>query len=363
MMAEPLKNLYNETFFKDLSRKLKTEIPDFNEVDFQQKIFDSEWENRELKNRMRHIVLTLNDTIDLSYNEAIELFKKMIYGGNGLGLEYMLFSDFVEVFGLNNLASSLDALEFFTEWASAEFAIRPFIKNYETETMNQMNEWSKHENHHLRRLASEGCRPRLPWAMALPKYKKDPSPILPILERLKNDESEYVRRSVANNLNDISKDNPKLVLNIAKKWLGKTPETDWVVKHGLRTLLKQGETEALVLFGFDNPENIKIRNLNISPNPVEIGDNLFFNFDIENSTSSVVKLRLEYAIDYVKKTGKTSRKIFKITENKYPIGITKIQRKQSFKNFSTRKHYAGAHHLTIVINGIGKSGGDFEVIG
>jgi 3-methyladenine DNA glycosylase AlkC len=87
------------------------------------------------------------------------------------------------------------------------------------------------QNHDVRRLASEGCRPRLPWAMALPQFRKDPSPALPILEKLKNDESDYVRKSVANNLNEISKDHPQLVLDICERWYGQTANTDWLVKH------------------------------------------------------------------------------------------------------------------------------------
>ena len=361
-MAEPLKNLYNRTFFDNLISDFKSEKSDFDEKAFRNKIFDSDWDARELKDRMRHIAVTLNEVLKMSYSETLNLFKKVIKMRSGLALEYMFFPDFVEVFGLDNLEKSLDALEAFTENASSEFAIRPFILKYEKETMARMNQWSKHKNHHIRRLASEGCRPRLPWAMALPKYKKDPTPVLPILERLKNDESEYVRRSVANNLNDISKDHPDLFLKIGQKWIGKTVETDWVVKHASRTLLKQGNTQALMLFGFGNPENIEVLNLKLSPDPIKIGDDLFFNFDLKNNASESAKLRLEYAIDFVKKTGKTSKKVFKITENKYENSITTIKRKQSFKDFTTRTHYPGTHRLGIIINGIEKANLDFEVI-
>lgn len=361
-MAEPLKNLYNETFFSGLIEKFRAVKSDFDGSLFKEKIFDENWENRELKDRMRHIALTIHEVLNLPYEDSLGVCKKVIYGREGQGLELMFFPDYVEVFGQDNLEKSLDALEFFTEWASAEFAIRPFIVKYEKATMARMNEWSKHKNDHIRRLASEGCRPRLPWAMALPKFKKDPSPVLPILERLKNDDSEYVRRSVANNLNDISKDHPDLVLEIAKKWIGKTPQTDWVAKHGLRTLLKKGNTEALVLFDFGNPENIDVQNLTISTSQVKIGEDLFFDFEINNKGNSPVKLRVEYGIDFVKKNGKTSRKIFKITENTYSSGTTKMTRKQSFKNLSTRKHYPGEHGLEIVINGVAKSKVHFEVL-
>lgn len=358
-MAEPLKYLYNETFFNKLVKDFQKNYPDFKAKAFLGKIFDEEWDARELKDRMRHITLSLHDILDLPYAKAIELLKKVI--PNNTGFEYMFFPDYVEVFGMEDLDISLDAMAHFTEWASAEFAIRPFIIKYEKETMQQIAEWAEHENHHIRRLASEGCRPRLPWAMALPKYKKDPAPVLPILEKLQNDPSEYVRRSVANNLNDISKDHPDLVLDIAEKWLGQTKETDWIVKHALRGLLKQGNTRALLFFGFGNPENIAVQNLSLHPNPVKIGGNLFFQFEIHNLADSPERLRIEYAIDYVKKTGKTSRKVFKITENEYTSGITKMERKQRFKDFTTRTHYPGQHGLAIVVNGMVKREAEFEV--
>ena len=161
-------------------------------------------------------------------------------------------------------------------------------------------------------------------------------------------------------MNDISKDHPELVLNIAEKWLGKTAETDWIVKHSLRGLLKQGNTRALLFFGFGNPANIAVENLVLRPNPVKIGGDLFFQFEIKNEAASN-KLRVEYAIHYVKKTGKTSRKVFKITENEYPSGITKIERKQRFQDFTTRTHYPGGHHLEVLINGVMKAEGEFEV--
>lgn len=358
-MAEPLKNLYNEGFFNQLSENFQNHHPSFPIKAFQAKIFDASWKARELKDRMRHITLCLHETLNLPYPKAITLFKKVISGNTGF--EYMFFPDYVEVFGLEDLATSLDAMSNFTEWASAEFAIRPFIVKNEEVVMQQMLEWADHENHHIRRLASEGCRPRLPWAMALPKYKKDPAPILPILEKLKNDPTDYVRRSVANNLNDISKDHPKLVLQIAKKWLGQTAETDWVVKHALRGLLKQGNTEALMLFGFGSPDKIEVQNLEITTPIVTIGKDLFFNFEIHNKDTKANKLRIEYAIDFVKKTGKTSKKVFKITENNYAPGITKMERKQSFKDFSTRKHYQGKHQLEILINGVVKGSQGFGV--
>ncbi|MEM6379812.1 MAG: DNA alkylation repair protein, partial [Bacteroidota bacterium] len=271
----------------------------------------------------------------------------------------LIFPDFVEQYGMDALETSLDALELYTQYGSSEFGIRPFIITYEKETMKRMSSWAESDNVHIRRLASEGCRPRLPWAMALPKYKDDPSPIFPILEKLKADPEDYVYRSVANNLNDISKDHPELVLEVGERWYGQHPNTDWAVKHALRTLLKKGNTRAMRLFGFGDPSKIKVNNLQLSE-AIPIGVELHFNFDLEVSAPG--KVRLEYAVDYLKKLGSYSRKVFKISENTYEIGTHQIHKKQWFKDFSTRKHYPGQHHLTILVNGVEKASRSFSLL-
>ena len=213
-----------------------------------------------------------------------------------------------------------------------------------------MNVWSKSKNEHVRRLATEGCRPRLPWAIALPKFKENPSKILTILNRLKNDESEYVRKSVANNLNDISKDNPKLVIEIAKKWLGKTKETDWVVKHGCRTLLKAGNVDILKLFGYKVWKNIKVNHFSVTKS-IKMGDDIFFEFVLNNNNKRLGKLRLEYAIEFVRKNDKISKKVFKISEGDYLELERKVKKKHSFRKISTRQYYPGVHFLSLIVNG------------
>lgn len=362
---EPLKYLYNRPFFDRLIQDFKSHYPTFDDALFFKLIFDETWDKLELKPRMRHITHTVHQTLPLNYVETIALLKKVISNRPKEALEKMFFPDYVEVYGLEDIATSLDALEAFTAFASSEFAIRPFIVQDEKLVMQRMNTWARHDNHHIRRLASEGCRPRLPWAMALPRFKKDPNLILPILEQLKSDESEYVRRSVANNLNDISKDHPDLVLKIATRWMQEektlSVNRKRLVKHALRTLLKQGNTTALVLFGFGNPKDILVQNLRTPTETVAIGADFFFSFDIKNQAKEAVLLRVEYVIDFVKKTNKTSKKVFKITENTYPSGQTSMSKKQSFKDLSTRKHYAGRHQVGIIINGVEKAALAFEI--
>jgi hypothetical protein len=192
--------------------------------------------------------------------------------------------------------------------------------------------------------------PRLPWAQALPAFKKDPKPIIGILELLKEDPSAYVRRSVANNLNDIAKDHPTLILDLAKRWWGSHPHTDWIVKHACRTLLKQCNPEALELFGLTQTTGISISQLEVST-PIHIGEEVVISFCVVNDSSTDTKLRIEYAIDFLKSRGSYSRKLFKLSEKNYQPGNSLIQTRHPFKQMTTRTHYAGEHFLTIIING------------
>ena len=190
----------------------------------------------------------------------------------------------------------------------------------------------------------------MPWAVALADFKKDPSPILPILEQLKTDLSSYVRKSVANNINDISKTHPGLVVELAKYWLGNNKHTDWIIKHGCRTLLKKGNQEVLSLFGHSGGGMVEVDGFSLGAVPVSIGGNLVFSFSIEAKQST--KVRLEYGIDFVKATKKTSQKIFKISEISLKEGQKKDYIKShSFADLSTRKHYPGIHSLALIVNG------------
>lgn len=348
-MGEPLKNLFNTKLINDLSNGIRAVYPLFDSPSFYGEIINNDWEKRELKDRMNHISRTLGRFLPEDYSESVSILKKVSSQFEGLG--HMVFPGFVECFGIDEFDVSVDALETFTKYSSSEFAIRPFIKKYPGEMIEIMTQWTTSDNEHVRRLASEGCRPRLPWAMALPDFKKDPSPILPILEKLKNDESEYVRRSVANNLNDIAKDHPAVVLDLAGKWMGENKNTDKLVKHACRTLLKQGNIDVLILFGYSDPHHIFLRDF-VVQDSVEMEKSLPFSFSIVTDVEKLGMLRLEYAVDYMKKNGKQARKVFKIHESDYPDKERDFRRTISFKSITTRKYYSGEHGLAIIINGV-----------
>ena len=193
-------------------------------------------------------------------------------------------------------------------------------------------------------------QPRLPWAMALSEFKKNPAPVIKILKNLKKDQSEYVRRSVANNLNDISKDNPAVTLKIAKSWKGKNKNTDWIVKHACRTLLKDSDDKALTLFGYGNPEAIQLKDFTVSKK-VAMGDQVEFSFNLKTSMTNLGMLRIGYAIEFARANGRTGRKVFKISEGDFKGASKQVVKSYSFKPITTRRYYPGAHGLSILVNG------------
>lgn len=347
-MSEPLKHLYNDALLEALCLEIAKLYGAFDPVGFINYVVDDNWADRELKQRMAHISHALHLFLPLEYCETIEILKTV--SSKFSGFEYMFFPEFVALYGLEEYAASIPALEHFTEHSSSEFAVRPFIKKYGAKMMKQMNAWADSDNYHVRRLASEGCRSRLPWAMALPEFKKDPGPVLPILEKLKFDQSEFVRRSVANNLNDIAKDNPSTVVELAKCWMGISPEIDRLVKHGCRTLLKQAHPEIMALFGFPRPEHINLKNFAVQKR-VGMGESLEFSFVLHSTERALGKLRIEYAIDFMKHNGKCSRKIFQISESENSGSEKTINKSYSFRQISTRKYYAGTHRLAVLVNG------------
>jgi 3-methyladenine DNA glycosylase AlkC len=356
-MAELLKNIYNDAFFERFSEAIKELDSNFNTDLFLEKIYSKQWASFELKQRMRHISITLNAFLSGDFEKdaatllsLIPVLLKHQFKANNL--EFMFLPDYIELYGEAHLKKSIYSLERITQFVSCEFAVRPFIINHPTEMIAQMKLWSNHPHASVRRLSSEGSRPRLPWAMALPFLKEDPTSILPILANLKSDNSEYVRRSVANNLNDISKDNPQIVIDIVKSWYGKMPETNALLKHGSRTLLKQGNPPLMTVFGFGSVENIQIDDFKISNLSVPIGGVLVFSFQLNNKNDKSTKIRLEYGLYYQKQNGTLAKKVYKISEKEYLANsITAITRKQSFKIITTRKFHLGKHQVAIIVNG------------
>ena len=355
---EPLKDIYNEAYVQKLTADIKSVNLEFDAEACSRLILQPDWQALELMERKRRITEALHETLPASYPEALKILVQVAPSYSGLA--GIVFPDFVQCYGLEFWEESIDALEILTEYSTAEFAVRPYFIQDTERMISQSEIWAESSNEHVRRLASEGSRPRLPWGISVPTFKQDPTPILPILEKLKEDESLYVRRSVANSLNDITKTHPDLFIEIANNWYGESVDTDWIIKHASRSLLKKGDKQVLALFGYENSHNLHIQEFEFKTASIKVGERVDFSFDLYSEVGT--KLRVDYAIDYVKARGNRTRKVFKLSETSIQKNETKsYSRTHAFEDLSTRKHHPGLHQLTIIVNGEEKVSVEFEV--
>jgi len=358
-MSKLLKNEISESSIKKLSLLLLKQYPSFNRASFHESLFTKDWINLALKQRIRKLSMQIDVYIDEPYCKQLAILKPVSMQFSGLF--HFVFADFVEVFGKKYFVESMSALALFTQNSTAEFAIRVFLDSEPEKTKLQMLEWSQSENEHLRRLSSEGMRPRLPWAAHLPWIADNPDWIYPILDNLKADESRYVQKSVANLINDVSKNQEQWVIDLCKSWKKvQSKNTQWIIKHGLRTLLKQGNADALELIGYKSAEHVELMAFSIAQK-VEIGQKLHVSFKLDSS-KNLGLLRLEYAISFVRKKQKPYRKIFKISESDFTIHQREFQFTHDFKVISTRRYAPGLHDIELIVNGKSIKKAQFELI-
>ena len=324
----------------------------------------------ELKQRSARICEAMIEHLPADFHEATTiLLEAMGEADESGGLEgfsgflFMPFLDYVAERGLGDSRRALDVLERMTLYFSAEFAIRPYLLADPKKTMARMLEWASAEDWRVRRLASEGSRPRLPWAFRLKPLIKDPSPVLPILDRLHDDPHLVVRRSVANHLNDLAKDHPDLAVATARRWwASETEGARWTVRHGLRTLVKQGHAGALEVLGFRGGDRLDLEGFALQPARVEIGGRVEFGFTLISRERSAVRLAVDYALHRVLKSGKQARKVFKLAVVEMAPGESRhFEGRQAFRQLSTRTYYPGTHRIEILVNGRSAGGGDVEV--
>jgi 3-methyladenine DNA glycosylase AlkC len=346
-----IKDYFNEQTVGALAGAVQRVDGHFDREAFLARVFDADWSARELKQRIRHITVVLHDLLTEDYRAALDILRRVMPDVEGI--VQWVCTDYVEVYGLDDWAASIPALEEFTLRMSAEFAIRLFIVRYPERTMAQMLTWAGHESAEVRRLASEGCRPRLPWGIRLQNLVADPSPILPILERLKDDESESVRKSVANNLNDISKDHPDVVLEVLARWqTGASDEVRWITNHALRTLVKKGHPGALEFLGHPPDAAIAVHGLAVEPQSICIGDSVTLSFEVESLANEPLNLIIDYVVYHMRANGTRSPKVFKLTKRTLQPGeVLPIEKRHSLALVTTRKYYPGEHALEPKING------------
>jgi 3-methyladenine DNA glycosylase AlkC len=285
--------------------------------------------------------------------------------GQSLGsFLFLPHTQFVATYGLAHFDVSMRALHALTQRFTAEFSIRPFLEQHPEATLRQLRLWTTDPSAHVRRLVSEGTRPRLPWAPRLRGFQKDPSPVLALLELLKDDPDLYVRRSVANNLNDIGKDHPQLLADTARRWLkGASTERRWIVGHALRSAVKRGEPGALQLLGFGKTARVLVQAAQVTPARARIGGRVDIGLEVHNPHAQPQRVLVDCCVHYVKANGQTSGKVFKLKTLELAAGDTVPLRKRlSLAQMTTRKHYAGVHRVEVLINGRAQALCSFELL-
>jgi len=357
---EPLKEMFNFNYIDELAVHVKNNYPLFDKKHFVQQFQHADFEALGLNDRMRLITQTLSSFLPDDYNKALEVLKKTIPLVKS-GYTNVIFPEYVAMFGKNHFNVSMEALKFFTCFGTSEFAIREFLRADFHKTYNEMKKWAKHENLHIRRLASEGTRPRLPWSFKLDALITNPFITVDLLNTLRTDNELYVKKSVANHLNDIVKDHPDAFFSIIKSWDFSEPNTKWIIKHAGRNLIKQGDSTMLQILGVSPVVSVNGCELKLKNHRLGLGEYLEFTFEFNSEQSQEVII--DYAIYYLKSKGNYSRKVFKL-KKLYVEGGKKhfISKKQLFKDFTTRKHYSGEHRLEIMMNGKMVSSSVFYII-
>ena len=247
---------------------------------------------------------------------------------------------------------------------SSEFAVRDMLIAQPERALGTIRTWAANEHEHVRRLASEGTRAYLPWAKRVPWLIENPGATRPILDALYRDESEYVRRSVANHLNDLSRVDPGTVTGIARRWVdGADAHTPWVVRHGLRTLIKVADPEALALVGYSG-DRLRVDRPRVANTTVRVDeDALAFTARITNEADADAVVAIDYSIGFLRANGTISAKTFKLTSRALAPGESvAVAKTHSFRRITTRTYYAGPHYLTVQANGQRSPKAEFEVV-
>lgn len=325
----------------------------------------------ELKQRVHHLIKILHDYLPKDFVETAQVLlrvKTNWHHGDESEPQRSFAAwpiiDYVAVYGIDQPVTALPLLSQLTGLFSAEFAIRPFISRHFELSYAHLLAWCDDPDANIRRLASEGTRPRLPWGARLHDFCKNPQPVLALLEKLKDDPCLIVRRSVANNLNDIGKDNPALVIELCRKWQqGATGERGWIIRHATRSLVKAGHAEVFALLGHTLNPKVSIRALALEANPVSMGEDLSFTMVLQSEANEVQSLVLDYAIHHRKSNQKQRAKVFKLKNLLLQPGQrVEIHKSHPFKQITTRKYYPGGHALELLVNGVSQARVEFTLL-
>jgi 3-methyladenine DNA glycosylase AlkC len=350
------KRYYNLATVESLAHRCAHIIPEFRTENFIKETTMG-LEALQMKDRVRHIASVLHKHLDPHYPLAVPQIKRLAGIDSDLapmsGFEVWPLCHFVETFGLEHFEESLDALYHLTPLFTAEFAIRPFLNRYPERTLQYLHRWSGDPNPQVRRLVSEGTRPRLPWGQRLPAFQHDPSPVLELLWKLRSDPDAVVRRSVANNLNDIAKDHPDQVVETVREWAkDASKEMRQLIRHACRTLIKQGHPGVFEVIGFTPNPLVELEEFTISCSSIRMGEALEVTLKRRSLTDETQRIVIDYKLHHRKANGKLSPKVFKWTtqtlKHRQSLSLT---RKHKFRVITTRRYYTGQHIFEVLING------------
>jgi 3-methyladenine DNA glycosylase AlkC len=368
-MAEPLKNHFGKDIPAYLAQQIHKIFPNFPTQNFLRDALHT-FNDLELLARGKHLAKTLHQYLPSHYPTALKILLESIHvpsqrntTSNIASFYYLPHTDFIRLYGLDHPHESLHAMQILTPHFTAEFCIRPYLIHHLKITLQYLNEWVKDPDPHLRRLVSEGTRPRLPWAPRLPYFQQNPTAPLKLLNQIKDDPSLYVRKSVANHLNDIGKDHPDQLIKTCQAWSkNTTPHRQWIIRHALRNLIKQGHPQALALIGYYTHTPIQISKSQISPKKISLGQTIQFTFTLTNPTPKPQKNLIDYIIYYKKANQQNTPKVFKLKEIIIPPNTDiQISKAISFIPLTTRKYHIGQHSISLLLNGVEHQMGHFTL--
>lgn len=377
-----LRDFYDASVIVDIARDLKRAYPAFTVGAFTKECLDG-LAPLSLTGRAAHIAAAMRRHLPADFDQVADILERSLGSHHdsteSFGMapfKYLPHTMLVASDGLGHFEASMRLQYEITQRFTAEFSIRAFLNGHPEATYARLVEWSADPNPHVRRLVSEGSRPRLPWAPRLRHFQKDPEPVLALLERLKDDPELYVRRSVANNLNDIAKDHPEVVVDTCRRWLteGRTSarpaaraearalRRQWIVKHALRSLVKAGHSGALELMGAGAKPKIRLDDVRIAPKRVRKGGRVECTLSLVSTARAPQDLLIDYVVHYVKADGRTSPKVFKLKRLTLGPGeASPIRLTVKLADLTTRKHYPGKHTIGLLVNGQRFPVGDFRL--
>jgi len=328
------------------------------------------YEDLSLLPRARHVARTLGDHLPERYADAVDLVLRAlgppVDSAMGQGMApfvHLPFVYWVADRGLDHLDDSVRAIHAITQRFSCEFGVRPFIERHPRAMLEVLARWTRDPSVHVRRLVSEGMRPRLPWAPRLTVFERDPAPVIALLEGLRDDPDEYVRRSVANHLNDLGRADPARLVALCTRWAQDAPPARLrLIRHALRTLVKRGDPHALTVLGFGEVARVEVRGASIEPALPRIGGRVRIGFELASTARRAQRLLVDLRVTYADASGQPTRsKVFKLSTLELAAGeVAAFAKTLSLAQLSTRKHHPGAHRVEAMVNGAVFGVGAFE---